>query len=127
MAHREIASLSEKEIETKLKSLVVYLLLPHYSVNNHFDHATNVLHTYVLKPGANTRLMLHLYFYYNVDGHVWYCIDATGNGDGLILEYGCPIDEVPNKETATEEDYVAAQIARDSISTVIDSFFIDAC
>lgn len=123
MKRQEIASLSEKEIQTRLTDLVVYLLLPQYSINKHFDRATNVLHTYVLKPGANTCLWLHLQFYYNVDGHVWYCVDSIANGERLLLEYGCSIDEVPNPDTATEDDYASAQVARDSISAVIDSFF----
>lgn len=126
MNSKEIAALSDKAIEASLTDLVDYLLLQRYNVNKHFDRATNVLHTYVLKPGVNTRLMLHMYFYHNVNGDVWYCVDGTANGDGFIVEYGCSINEAPNPDTATEDDYAAAQIAKDSIRVVIDSFF-DVC
>lgn len=74
-------------------------------------------------PGAATPLRLHAYFYYNVDGDVWYCVDTTGAVNGVMLEYGCSISEVPNPDTATEGDYVDAQIAKDSIARVIDSYF----
>lgn len=124
MNPREVAALSNKAIETGLTDLAAYLLKD-YSVNTHFDRATNVLHAYVLNLDANTFLRLHLYFYYNLDGQVWYCVDTTGNGSGCILEYGCPISEVPNQDTATETDYMDAQIAKDSICTVINSFFDD--
>lgn len=122
MNSKEIAALSEKAIEASLTDLAEYLL-QYYSVNTHFDRATNVLHAYVLKPGVATPLRLHLYFYYNLDGQVWYCVDTTGNGGGRILEYGCPISEAPNPDTYTETDYADAQIAKDSIRVIIDSFF----
>lgn len=124
MKSKETAAMSDKAIKTSLTDLAEYLL-QYYSVNTHFDTDTNILHAYVLKPGANTLLRLHLYFYYNTNGQVWYCVDTTGNADGCILEYGCPISKVPNQGTATETDYVDAQVAKDSIRTVIDSFFFD--
>lgn len=117
MNPREVTSLSVKAIETGLTDLASYLLKG-YNFDLHFDHVSSALHAYVVKPGAATPLKLHLYFYYNVDGNAWYCVDA-----GIILEYGCSISEVPNPDTATETDYVDAQIAKDSIERVIDSYF----
>ena len=117
MNPREVTSLSVKTIETELTDLASYLLKG-YNFDLHFDHVSSALHAYVVKPGAATPLKLHLYFYYNVDGNAWYCVDA-----GIILEYGCSISEVPNPDTATETDYVDAQIAKDSIERVIDSYF----
>lgn len=122
MNPREITSLSVKAIETGLTDLAAYLLKD-YSTNLHFDNVSSCLHAYVLKPDAATPLRLHVYFYYNVDGEVWYCIDTTGAANGAMLEYGCSISEVPNQDTATESDYVDAQIAKDSIERVIDSYF----
>lgn len=122
MNPKEVAALSDRAIETSLTDLVEYLL-QYYSVNTHFDPDSSILHAYVLKPGANTYLRLHMYFYYDDNGAVWYCVDTTGNSGGCILEYGCTISDIPRPNVSDETDYVDAQVAKDSIRVVIDSFF----